>query len=252
MKIIMEKIAKGEALTPEELAKLAEFQKTVELKNSEIEKLSAEKTELESKFTNANNVLQEKMAELTAKDERIAFVEAEKASIEKIIRDNDSKITMEEKIRINREKAEQIRRAEQIRQAEELANKALADKEAYNNKLKAELEELKALQAKTAYKNELILEKSNRPYLAKEIDGLIAELETSGVENTKMIHKFLVAGINHDEAMEKFKAISKAGTNILDDKKVLAQDKEVVTKTDEQIDDDIIMQFAKKNNFKVR
>lgn len=240
---LLNKRAKGEELTPEELAVLKEYDETIAEVNAQLELEKQAKALAEEKFTSANTELQDKLKELAELSNSVETTKAEKEAIEKLL--ETQKTTAE--VQIERAKIQAEANAKKEREAKakeklEAEEKAKAEMEAYKNRL-AEAEKQMAI---TNFKFQMMTEKANRPYLATEIDLLLSEVEVKGVELSKTLFEYFVKTKNHEEEMANFKKKQEAGTSILGGvtKVITTPEEDVKNKKDEE---DEVLAFARKN-----
>ncbi|MGL5950563.1 MAG: hypothetical protein ACRCZH_04000, partial [Cetobacterium sp.] len=135
-------------------------------------------------------------------------------------------------------------REAKIKEKMEAEEKAKAEMESYKNRL-AEAEKLASI---TNFKFQMMTEKMSKPYLTTEIDLLLSEVETKGVEFSKTLFEYLVKTKNHEEEMANLKKKQEAGTSILDGVKKNVEVKEEKTISDE----DRILARMKKLGLRTR
>lgn len=215
LKDLLEKKARGEELTEPELALIAEYEeqlnKISSTFTSKIEELQGkvnEKDEIEKKLAELQELNASKLQELDS-------LKNEKEELEKKIQESGNIEEIKSAVRKAMETKQQLelerernKQKELIKQKEDEATqriKALEDKLVAYEKLRKESD----------LKQELVEEKMKRPYLVKQLDKLIGEIEIKGVDQSRMILNFLLEGINHDEEVDKYNKAQSAGTSIL-------------------------------------
>lgn len=215
LKDLLEKKAKGEELTEQELALIAEYEE-------QLGKISSNFTskieELQGKV-NEKEEIEKKLAELqelnTSKLQELDSLKVEKEELEKKIQESGN----------IEEIKSAVRKAMETKQQLELERERNKQKELIKQKENEATERIKALEEKLSsyeklrkesdLKQELVEEKMKRPYLIKQLDKLITEIEVKGVDQTRMILNFILEGINHEEELDKYTKAQSAGTSIL-------------------------------------
>lgn len=220
---LLKKRANGEQLTEEELEFLNDYDKTVAVYVSDIEKLKTEKESYATKFDSANQELQDKLKVLTEKEKALQQIEADKQNIEKILANaksaEEARLAIE-KDKAEREKREELKRLELEAQAKlELEAKAKREIEEEQAKLKRELDLMK-------FEKKVLAEKIKRPYLEKQLDKILVEIPTKELRDSELYFNFLIDMVNHEDEMKKWKEKQEAGTDIFSKRETKIEDKQ--------------------------
>jgi len=215
---IIEKVKKGEELTPEEKVVYDDYVKATSLQNSELEKIRKEKELFEEKAKLADKELQDRLKVLADKDELLKKEQSEK---ERLLQES---LTLEGRLKNNEEykKAQEAINKQKLESAKkaalEEARKVQEEKEKEANEryltLEKQLEEFKKKDELTSFKISLSQEKLKRPYLIKKLDIIEKQLETKSLNEVKLIFEYELSTINHEKEMEKYKAKANKGTDI--------------------------------------
>lgn len=242
---LLKKRQNGEDLTEEEKAFLAEYDTSIAVHLSEINKLKAEKESAEAKYGNANTELQDKLRILAEKEDALKKELEEKENMKKII--DNAKSAEEAKIEIERARSEKAR-IEEIARVEkanaEKLEKEKEDRKAFETKQK-ELEEKVALME---FEKKVVTEKSKRPYLDTQLTKILTDLPTKGVNGSEMYFNILLDMFNHEEEMKKWNDKQKENTDIFSKKEQIIVD----TKETKVKNSDDEYELAKSLGFKVR
>ena len=223
---LLEKRNKNEKLTEEELKILAEYDAQVAEQTKALnEKLVALETEVKT-ANNGKTTLEEKIKTLNTQlgttSQQIEKILKEKEELEKKVVETNPVDIEEIKSVIRRSmelKQEEAMKREKLKQ-EELVK---AKEEELNKKLQQLEEELKKqaeINKFNAFKSELAEEKIKRPYLVSQIEKIIKDLDTVGVQQSRLILNFLIDSVNHEEELEAYIKRQKAGSNIFDGKQI--------------------------------
>ncbi|MGL6167437.1 MAG: hypothetical protein ACRC0Y_04020 [Fusobacteriaceae bacterium] len=236
-----------EELTEEEKAFLVDYDSSIAIYASEIEKLKVEKESAEARFGNANSELQGKLKSLSAVEESLKRELEEKENMKKII--DNAKSAEEAKIEIEKARAEKVRLEEVSRVERESAEKLKKeseDKKAFEIKQK----ELEETIATMVFERKVLAEKAKRPYLEIQLNKVVAELPSKGLIKSETYFDMLIDMFNHEEEMAKWEAKKKVGSDIFGkaDTKIVEDKKE--TKVVDKDSD--VLAIAKKLGFKVR
>lgn len=222
---LLAKRERQEQLTEDEIAILSEYDKRVEEATKALqEKYSNLENEVKGKSD-----LEKRIEELNSKSkdtqEELERIRKEKEELEKQVQEAGNI----EDIRASLRKALEDKQALELEREKEKQARILKEKEDTLNSKILELEKQLQEQSKqneiSNFKQELMQEKSKRPYLINQLDKIFNEIETKGVQQSKMILNFLLESINHDEEMESFNRKSSAGTSILEKKEVKVNEK---------------------------
>lgn len=244
---ILNKRKNGEDLTNEELAILEQYDESLKVHKSEIEKLKAEKEAFETKLSNAQTELQDKMRILSEKEEEAKRLTTEKEEIETIYKNaksaEEARIILE-KAKADKEKAEAIKKIEQDR-----IEKEKQEQEKYE-KMVQELKELKEKNSIAGLKEKILLEKTNKPYLETGLNNILNNISNRTLQETEMALNILLSMYDHEVEMKKWESSKKASSSILDNKNITLVD--TTEKTKKETTEDEILSFAKKAGFKVR
>lgn len=241
---ILEKRKKGEPLTEEEVALLAEYDETLKLQTHQMDLLKTEKETYETKFLSAQKELEDKIRILSEKEEEVNKVISEKKEIEDIY--NTAKNAEEAKIILERAKADK-EKAEAIKKVEEeRAKKEKLEQEKYDKMLQ-ELAELKEKNAIANLKEKIMLDKVQKPYLETGLNSILANINSKPVAESEMAYNLLLTLYNHDSEMEKIESAKKAGSSILSSTEV-----KLVENTKLDTSEDKLLEFASKIGFKVK
>lgn len=220
---LLNKRAKGEQLTEEELAFLSDYDKNIAVYLSDIEKLKTEKESYATKFDNANQELQDKLKVLTDKEKALEQAEMEKQNIEKILANaksaEEARIAIE-KDRADKEKREEVKRLELEAQAK-LELEAKAKKE-----MEAELERLKNEKALMQFEKKVLAEKIKRPYLEKQLDKILTDIPTKELRDSEIYFNILIDMVNHEDEMRRWNEKQEAGTDIFSKKETKIDNKQ--------------------------
>lgn len=258
MKEILEKIAKGEALTEAEIKQLEKFNADMLEKQAELDRVKAEKEDFSQKLANANTELQIKLTELSDKEAKLTEIETKKKEIEELIKEANTKADLDAKMAENKKRAEELllekQKQDAIKEAELKAQKLIEEKEKETKAFKEQVKKLEEEQSKIKFQNLIMSEKVKRPYLENGLNKILDELEVKGVESSKIVFDFLVESVDHDAEMAKFKMSQSAGSSVFSDKKVIitTEDKKTDTKKDKLDDEERVLEFARKNGYKMR
>lgn len=233
LKTLLDKRAKGEQLTDEELVILKEYDDTVlEIKSELNTKIEEEK----NKFINADIELQNKL-------KLIEELENSKKALEETI--NESKNIEDVKIKL-REELEKKKQEELEKEKTRLKEMLDSLKQENENKLKEikeEMEKQKLFNEKLQFKSFINEEILKRPYLEVQLKKLLNDIETSDLQQSKFLYNFLVESVNHEAEMEQYKKRLESGKNIfnldIDDK-----DKEKLIKNKQDAE---FEEFLKRN-----
>ncbi|MGL6185527.1 MAG: hypothetical protein ACRC1T_09145 [Clostridium chrysemydis] len=243
---LLRKRQNNEDLTEDELRILKEYDDSLAVHMSELERIKAEKEVAEKELSKTNNELKEKSTALTEKEELLKKELEEKESIKKILENTTS--TQEARLKIEKTKLEQ-KQQEELRKIEKEKEEAEKKKESDNLALKEELEKLKSELAKGKFEKKIYAEKVKRPYLEKQLDVIIADIETSKIEELELALGYLLKAYNHDEEMAKWNVKQKAGSSVFEKQNTVLTDKVETKKTPQQIKEE---EFRKKFGFKKR
>lgn len=244
---LLEKRARNEELTEEELKILAEYdaqlenttkelKEKVDLLANEKETIVGNKTELEKKIEELNSKLSNSNTEIekiVKEKEELEKKIVETADIEEVKTAIRKSMEAKQEEAIKREK---IKQEELLKQKENELNKKLKE-------LEEELKKQSELNKLNAFKSEVMEEKAKRPYLADKLDKILNDLEITGVQQSRVILNFLIESVNHDEEIEKYNKKIKAGSNIFNDK-------EIQTKTTKELKDPFEEFLKKQRNIK--
>lgn len=246
LKELLEKRAKGEQLTDEELAILKDYDDSVAVHVSELTALKTEKEAFTTKYTNLEEMVKELTKNLQIRDNDLKKVSDEKKSIEEILKNTET--TQKALLEIERQKVEKENK-ERL-EAERLAKeKADQDRLEQINSITKAKEDLENKVKLMEFKFEMNSEKVNKPYLSNQIDNIIKEVEARGVDSSKTIYNFLINSMNHDEEMEKYNIKKNQGSSVFDNKD---KGKEEKIENVGLNDDSKVLEFAKKLGFKVK
>ncbi|MGL5962562.1 MAG: hypothetical protein ACRCZ0_11535 [Cetobacterium sp.] len=254
LKELLERRAKGEQLNTEELEFLAEYDSAIAVQVSELEKLRAEKEEVQLKLSNADTELQARLKALSDKEiqlgegeKKLAKERKEREDIQKIL--DNAKSTEEAKLQIAEAKAEKKRaeelekiekeNSEKLRKAQELKELETSEKA----KLESELATLK-------FERLVIEERTKRPYISNQLDNILEKLPEKGVTDSSIHLNVLLSLFNHEEEMAKYSDKKRENTDIFG-KQEVKEEINPPKKFDYSNDDDIIA-MAKKLGFKTR
>lgn len=261
----LKKRKEGVELTPEEIELLKEFDSETKILSTTIERLKLEKsnaetqtalnsttveeltTALESfktKVEDLTSQLEEKQAELSnvnqALEEATSISEAKEKKLKLDQQIETQKITK----KIEKEKADEIAKAQKEKE----------DTLALIKSLEKQVEDMKAetekAQSEKKFLETMVEMKSEKPYLTKHIDLLVAEVK-AGTETFKTATKTITAiakTMDHEEEMEKYKASLKP-TSVVDKvKEDLLKEEEEKSKKGkvEKTDREDLLDFAKK------
>lgn len=215
---LLAKRERQEQLTEEELAILAEYDKRIEEatkalqdKYSNLENEIKGKSDLEKRIEELNSVSKTTQEELEK-------IRKEKEELEKQVQEAGNI----EDIRASLRKALEEKQALELEKEKEKQARIAKENEDKLNSRIAELEKQLQDQAKqneiVNFRQEILQEKAKRPYLATQLDKILNELETKGVQQSKMILNFLLEAINHEDEMDAYTRKATAGTSILEKK----------------------------------
>lgn len=233
LKTLLDKRAKGEQLTDEELVILKEYDDTVlEIKSELNTKIEEEK----NKFINADTELQNKL-------KLIEELENSKKALEETI--NESKNIEDVKIKL-REELEKKKQEELEKEKTRLKEMLDSLKQENENKLKEikeEMEKQKLFNEKLQFKSFINEEILKRPYLEVQLKKLLNDIETSDLQQSKFLYNFLVESVNHDSEMEHYKKRLESGKNIFN-MDINDNDKENIIKNKQDLE---FEDFLKRN-----
>jgi chromosome segregation ATPase len=247
---LLNKRKNGEDLTEEELAILKEYDDSVAVHLSEIERIKTEKELAESKLSTVDTELKEKSKQLSEKEEALKRELDEKETMKKILENTNS--THEAKLEMERQKADKERKDELAR--EKAKADALREKEEEERKAQLkELADIKEQLAINSFEKKVLSEKTRRPYLEKQLDRVLTEIQVKGLEKSQMALEVMLELYNHDEEMAKWEANKQKSTDIFTPKetKVVETPTPVNTKDKEEQEKAKVLEFAKKNGFRV-
>lgn len=240
LKQILEKRLKGEELTDDEKIIVQEYDELSVESNSKIELLEKEKELNIKKFENASSELENKLKEFSEISQRLNSVESEKATIMQLLEDEKSATKIKEEMaRMEAEKKAKTEKEKEEKKKAEAISK-------YENMVKELQNELSAIKSNNdlfKFKYDMTQNKIKYPYLEKEIDTIINEVEVKGIELSEQIFKFLIESKNHEEELKKFKAKKEAGSSIF--KNIGTQEVKEERKLDPRFGN-INMELAKK------
>lgn len=217
---LLEKRKNNEQLTEEELKTLAEYDNLMnETTKSYVDKVATLENEVKSK-----SELEKKIEELNSQSkltlEELTKVKSEKEDLEKQVQ---NAVDIEE-VKTNLRKALEEKQALELEREREKQAKKIKEKE---NELSSKIQELEnklkeqaSLNELNGFRQEVMQEKIKRPYLVKQLDKILSELETKGVSQSRMIMNFLLESINHDEELGIFNRKAEAGQSILEKKEL--------------------------------
>lgn len=245
---LLNKRKNNEELTDEEKAILAEYDESIAVHMSEIDKLRAEKESYEVKFGNANTELQEKLKTLTEKDEALKKEMEEKENIKKILENTTS--THEARLEMARQKAEK-EKLDEIAKQKALAEAKREKEEEDKKETQKRLKELEEKLAMNDFEKTILAEKIKKPYLEKQLSKILLELQVKGLEKSKIALEILNDVYNHDEEMAKWEASKQKSTDIFTPKETKVVDNTKSKKVDSEKEKEKILEFAKKNGFRI-
>lgn len=233
---LLEKRKNNEQLTEEELKTLSEYDNLIsETTKSYIDKVNTLEGEVKVK-----SELEKKIEDLNSKSkltlEELEKIKAEKENLEEQVK---NAVDIEE-VKTNLRKALEEKQALELEREREKQAQKIKEKE---NELSSKIQELEKQLKEQAninelnnFKQELMQEKINRPYLVKQLDKILNELQVKGVSQSRMILNFLLESINHDEEIEQYNRKLESGKSIL-------EKKEIETKKE----DDSFQEFLKRH-----
>ncbi|MGL6101484.1 MAG: hypothetical protein ACRC0G_17940 [Fusobacteriaceae bacterium] len=239
----------GEELTEEELIVLREYDESVAIHITEIERMKTEKELAESKLETVNIELKNRDEKLTEQETLLKKELEEKESMKKILENTTS--THEARLEMEKQKAEKIRLDELGRQ-KAIAEAKKEKEEAERNLHLKELSEIKEKLAINDFEKRILAERIKRPYLEKQLTKVLLEIPVKGLDKSEMALEILFDVYIHDEEMVKWEANKNKSTDIFGTKEVkLVGEKVEPTITDDEKHKAKILEFAKKNGFKV-
>ncbi|MGL5971003.1 MAG: hypothetical protein ACRCZL_03215 [Cetobacterium sp.] len=251
MKLIelLNKRKSGEELTEEELVVLREYDESVAIHITEIEKMKTEKELAESKLETINIELKNRDEKLTEQETLLKKELEEKESMKKILENTTS--THEARLEMEKQKAEKIRLDELAKQ-KAIAEAKKEKEEAERTLHLKELSEIKEKLAINDFEKRILAERIKRPYLEKQLTKVLLEIPVKGLEKSETALEILFDVYIHDEEMVKWEANKNKSTDIFGTKEVkLVGEKVEPTVTDDEKHKSKILEFAKKNGFKV-
>ena len=223
LKELLRKRANNEQLTEQELAILKEYDESLVETNSKLKVLEEEKELNKQKYESINESLQNKLAELAEKEKALNEVSDKNNTLLKLLEDEKSSAAVKEELaRIETEK-------KLLKEKEEKEKAAKAKIQTYEenfNKLQAELEQMKQQNALMNFKYEISKKKEEFPYLENEIQAILDNVETKGLDVSRTILEFLISTKNHEEEMKKYIAKKDEGKSILEEKGKILKEKE--------------------------
>lgn len=244
---LLRKRQNNEDLTESELEILKQYDDSLAVYLSELERVKAEKEVAEKELSKIDSELKEKTTVLTQKEELLQKELEEKESIKKILENTTS--TQEARLKIEKTKLEQ-QQQEELKRIAKLKEEAEKKIEADNLALQQELERARNELAKGRFEKKIYAEKAKRPYLDKQLDVILSDIEIKKVEELELALSYLLKVYNHDEEMIKWNTRQKAGSSIFGETKtVLTNDVVSTKKTPQQIKEE---EFKKKYGFKKR
>lgn len=246
LKELLEKRAKNEDLTEEELNILKDYDDSIAVQMSELKALKTEREANTTKYSNLEETIKELTKNLELRDSDLKKVSDEKKSIEEILKNTET--TQKALLEIERQKVEKENKDRL--EAERLAKeKAEQDRLEQINSITKAKEELENKVKLMEFKFRMNTEKMEKPYLANQIDSIIKEVDVRGVDSSETIYSFLINSMNHDEEMEKYNIKKNQGSSIFDNKD---KGKEEKVETNVLNDESKVLDFAKKLGFKVK
>ncbi|MGL4424796.1 MAG: hypothetical protein ACRCTC_00895, partial [Cetobacterium sp.] len=112
--------------------------------------------------------------------------------------------------------------------------------------------EIKEKLAINDFEKRILAERIKRPYLEKQLTKVLLEIPVKGLEKSETALEILFDVYIHDEEMVKWEANKNKSTDIFGTKEVkLVGEKVEPTVTDDEKHKSKILEFAKKNGFKV-
>lgn len=214
LKDLLKKRANNEELTEQELAILKEYDESLVETNSRLKVLEEEKELNKQKYESTNENLQAKLAELAEKEKALNEIVDKNNTLLQLLEDEKSSAAVKQELaRIETEK-------KLMKEKEEKEKAAKAKIQSYEdnfNKLKAELEQMKQQNALMNFKYDVAKKKEEYPYLEAEIQAILDNVESKGLEMSQSILEFLISTKNHEEEMKKYLAKKKAGKSIFED-----------------------------------
>lgn len=208
------KKSKGEELTEEEKILLEQYDELNQENVSRIALLEKEKELNIQKFATANDELQEKLKELANVSSELETTRSEKETFMKLLDDEKSSAKIKEelaKLEAEKKLKEKAKKKEEETQAE------LTKYETSLKTLTEEMEKIKKENNIFKFKYDVSRKKIEFPYLEKEIDKILGEVESKGIDLSTQILEFLINSKNHDEEMKKYQANKKKGSSIFEE-----------------------------------
>lgn len=251
MKLIelLNKRKNNEDLTEEELAFLKDYDDSVAVHLSAIEKYKTEAESLKVKVVNMDTEIQDKTRILSEKETAIASLSTKVEDVNKVL--ENTKTTSEAKAEIERMKIEKAK-ADALKIAEAEKARVKLEAEEANKKVLEELESMRNQLAISAFKEKIMLEKAKRPYASTQLERILTEIPVKGLEKSElMFEAVLDIYADHEKELTKYEASKTAGSDIFTKTQTVVV--ETQAKEDKTVNKDSdILEIAKKLNFKVR
>lgn len=228
LKEVLIKRSKGEELTDEEKELLKQYDESVLELNSKLKLLETEKELNTKKLETASEELQKKLKELENVSNELESTKTEKESFMKLLDDEKSSAKIKEEL-AKLEAEKKLKSEQEIKEKE--SKEILNRYEQTMKTLQSEMDTIKKQNDMFKFKYDISQKKQQYPYLEKEIDTILNEVEVKGIELSKQILEFLINSKNHDEEMKKYLAIKNAGSDIF-----IKEKKEQKSEQEEKID----------------